>query len=368
MAASEKSARAADRAHVTDLEAQVLHLERTIHALRSDIKVTKARLDAYKYPVLTLPYDIISKIFIDFLPVYPLCPPLAGPLSPTLLTHVCRTWKEVAMSIPPLWRAISFSVWDFHLQDIQIMESWLGRSGRCPLSVSLDLRSGEIPVAIIAHRKRVEYAHLQFHKPAQLLSIADSMPLLQGLDISCRFSAAPPIVIHEVPRLRTVTLDSRDAEAIVLPWAQLTSLTFICDFPQECARILKQTPSLVRCILSIRSNGQHQQPDIRLPRLESLTLFSPSHTNETVEGCLDIFIVPALRSLRVQEAFLSPNPIASLESFISRSTCRLQKLRISERISVTKDAWRAAFPSTKVSFPSRLWSNVSTSGGEDHDE
>ncbi|KAJ6560151.1 hypothetical protein B0H19DRAFT_945240, partial [Mycena capillaripes] len=64
------------------------------------------RLNSFKYPVLTLPAEIISEIFVHFLPIYPSCPPLTGFLSPTLLTQICRKWRHIALTTPALWRAI----------------------------------------------------------------------------------------------------------------------------------------------------------------------------------------------------------------------------------------------------------------------
>ncbi|KAJ7897415.1 hypothetical protein B0H13DRAFT_2521789 [Mycena leptocephala] len=72
-----------DRTRVADIEAQILDLERSLSALRDEKALVQERLDAYKYPVLTLPSEIISEIFIHFLPTYPL-PPLIGIFSPSL--------------------------------------------------------------------------------------------------------------------------------------------------------------------------------------------------------------------------------------------------------------------------------------------
>lgn len=52
---------AEDRARIADLEAQILDLE-------TQKAVVQERLDAYKYPVSTLPNEIISEIVVHFLP------------------------------------------------------------------------------------------------------------------------------------------------------------------------------------------------------------------------------------------------------------------------------------------------------------
>ncbi|KAJ7817961.1 hypothetical protein B0H13DRAFT_2456420 [Mycena leptocephala] len=97
----------ADRARVADLEAQISHLVHSLFAWRKEKMLAQKRLDSYKYPVLTLPNEIVSEIFIHFLPAYPEYPPLTGLLSPTLLTHICRKWQEIVLGTPALWSAIS---------------------------------------------------------------------------------------------------------------------------------------------------------------------------------------------------------------------------------------------------------------------
>ncbi|KAJ7149603.1 hypothetical protein C8R46DRAFT_862664, partial [Mycena filopes] len=97
---------AADRAQVAELQVQILHLEQSLRALKDERDIVQARLDSYHYPVLDLPTEIICEIFLRFLPIYPLRPPLTGPGSPTVLTQVCRAWRAIALSTPSLWRAI----------------------------------------------------------------------------------------------------------------------------------------------------------------------------------------------------------------------------------------------------------------------
>jgi hypothetical protein len=86
---------------------QILALERSLSALRIKKALAKERLNSYKYPVLTLPNEIISEIFIHLLPPCPLCPPITAIFSPTHLTHICRRWLEIALGTPELWRVIS---------------------------------------------------------------------------------------------------------------------------------------------------------------------------------------------------------------------------------------------------------------------
>ncbi|KAJ7280877.1 hypothetical protein C8J57DRAFT_1711835 [Mycena rebaudengoi] len=53
----------------------------------------QTRLDAYKNPILTLPTEMTSEIFVHFLPPYPERPPAIGLFSPEILGQICRTWR-----------------------------------------------------------------------------------------------------------------------------------------------------------------------------------------------------------------------------------------------------------------------------------
>jgi hypothetical protein len=94
-------------------------------------------------------------------------------------------------------------------------------------------------------------------------------------------------------------------------------------------------------------------PDITLPRLESLTL-KERHNNATgIVGFLEIFIVPGLRRLQITEELLGMNPISALTSFISKSGCQLQEVRILGERSTGQNAYHTAFPSIqRFSFDS----------------
>ncbi|KAJ7734749.1 hypothetical protein DFH07DRAFT_689007, partial [Mycena maculata] len=61
------------------------------------------RLDAYKDPVLTLPNEIVSEIFVHLIPRSPKCPKITGFQSPIFLGRICRKWREIAFSAPTLW-------------------------------------------------------------------------------------------------------------------------------------------------------------------------------------------------------------------------------------------------------------------------
>ncbi|KAJ7906185.1 hypothetical protein B0H13DRAFT_2333760 [Mycena leptocephala] len=106
----------ADRTRVAEIDARisdVLHQisdpEQSLPALFTDRERVQERLDGYKYPVLALPNEIVSEIFIQFLWIFPNSPPLIGFLSPAVLTHICRKWREIVLATPTLWTDIPLS-------------------------------------------------------------------------------------------------------------------------------------------------------------------------------------------------------------------------------------------------------------------
>ncbi|KAJ7700321.1 hypothetical protein B0H17DRAFT_251208 [Mycena rosella] len=185
--------RAADRACVEVLEAQILALQLAIGALQQEKDLVQGRLNAYKYPVLTLPNEIVSEIFVHFLPVYPQRSPLIGPRSPALLAQICRKWRDIALSTPALWRAVRLTLKKKRRleQQLRLLESYLEHSGSCRLSIELWSNSGdahsptrELPFRQTLARHHARWEHLKLYTSTHSLSsIEGPLPLLRCLQI-----------------------------------------------------------------------------------------------------------------------------------------------------------------------------------------
>ncbi|KAF7353340.1 F-box domain-containing protein [Mycena sanguinolenta] len=352
------SALAADRARVAALEAQILELENSISALRLEQAQVQSRLDLYKYPVLTLPTEIVSEIFMHVPPPYPSCSWLAGTVSPTSLTHICREWRQIALSIPSLWRAINLSNNGTPLgQRAYICDLWLKRSRSCPLSIEFDAHGdndsateSEVMELIASHRPYLEHLKLVVLFDGLDTIEGRSMPLLHHLDLDVRTLYDTKISFGKLPLLRSAVLSDYAPLSITLPWAQLTSLVLDQVYLDECVPILQQTSNLIYCELRL-----HDPPGntavVTVPCLESLVLKSleTSYTAEYLES----FITPALRRLIISEALLGHEPMRSLTNFISKSGAKLEEVHIAGRKSVPKNSYREALQSVPRLFFSK---------------
>ncbi|KAF7343919.1 F-box domain-containing protein [Mycena venus] len=334
-----------DRTRLSDIEVQILDLERSLSALRAEKEVVRERLDSYRYPVLTLPNEIVSEIFVQFLPLYPDPPPFCGDGSPTTLTHICHKWREVALATPLLWRALAFSPYDTISVERQryISEIWLKRSYSCPLSIIIDnwWNIYEFPSELVPHCARWEHLKLT---GSNLPKIDGPMPLLRDLGIMIGLCDLFPS--YDAPLLRTVFLNTVAASRITLPWKQLASLTLYWVQSSQCVAILQQTVDLVHCDLDfpIARERIHTGPDITLPYLDSLVL--KNSNGGSLIGFLDTLVVPALRILHLPERFLGATPIESLKSFISKSGCTLEQVHLTgvRTLLATDKSYHSAFP------------------------
>ncbi|KAJ7653706.1 hypothetical protein DFH06DRAFT_524832 [Mycena polygramma] len=370
---------AADRARLTEIDAEILDLERSVSQspleetisgdmersslppmntdirireleLRAEKALVQERLDSYKFPVLTLPTEIVSEIFTHSLPPYPLCPPLWGSLSPTKLTHICREWRYIALATPALWRAVPVSItgaaveWHRHMLDL-----WLKRSCYYPLSIRLQrFNSSDLLLSsLVSHRARWDCLKITALTASALAKFIEGpLPLLRHLDINLATRSSDVLDFAQAPRLRTVDLNGPAVSNITLPWLQLTCLTLHRVAPRDCASILQHTSNLVHCVLDFWSVYHWNVVDITLPHLESLHF----HPNSDAEPqFLNALVTPSLRTLQIHQEFFATSPIHLLASFVSKSDCKLQEVTIytngDRPETVPEESYRRAFPS-----------------------
>ncbi|KAF7309202.1 F-box domain-containing protein [Mycena kentingensis (nom. inval.)] len=147
-------------------------------------------------PVHAIPVEILGEIFLQYLPVYPVCPPILGDASPAKLGQICSHWRNIAHSMPSLWRAVAL----MHCgappaakeAELEMAGVWLQRSAPQPVAVALDVRlfkdEHRTPALelLLAHCERWEHGYLNLHNldfAAVRKLLRSKLPLLRQLEV-----------------------------------------------------------------------------------------------------------------------------------------------------------------------------------------
>nr|GAT52396.1 predicted protein [Mycena chlorophos] len=373
--------RADARTRLAVLQAEIADRgdKKQLQKLRAERDKLKKKLGAYKYPVLTLPPEIVSEIFVHFVPPYPDRPPLLGDFSPFALTQICAKWRAIALSTTALWSVISVTL---HRNDLlpaklEHTKLCLERSKSHPLSIYL-WSERDIPILddfvslFAAHSGRWE--HVAFCMPFKYLDrVRNPLPLLKSVTILSmafihnHFDFGPTLIdinippvsnLHfrdDAPKLREMHLRFFAAGFVELfSFSQLTILTLTCVDLDQFAVVLRQSTSLVHCSAKLRLvDGQDARPDpnslppITLPHLETLMLRNYIGKVPAIQSSLGVLTLPALLRLRIGESNLMPaaagsrvptplnaalfeDPIPTLRALLERSKCKLQSLCIND--------------------------------------
>ncbi|KAJ6610358.1 hypothetical protein B0H10DRAFT_1811711, partial [Mycena sp. CBHHK59/15] len=89
------------RARILDLDAAIIQQKLVLEKIDADRRSVQLQLDTVTYPLLTLPNEITSEIFMHCLPAELEQPRQSQ--APILFLRICRAWREIARSTPGLW-------------------------------------------------------------------------------------------------------------------------------------------------------------------------------------------------------------------------------------------------------------------------
>ncbi|KAJ7442992.1 hypothetical protein FB451DRAFT_1437904 [Mycena latifolia] len=133
------------------LDDEIAVLQKALDKLAEERAGISAYVDAHKAlisPARRLPLDVIQEIFVACLPTHRNCV-MSAVEAPVLLGRICSSWRSISLSTPRLWSRLhivepqfrSITLPDFVekklAQRLETTKMWLGRSGNCPLSISL---------------------------------------------------------------------------------------------------------------------------------------------------------------------------------------------------------------------------------------
>ncbi|KAJ7175238.1 hypothetical protein C8R43DRAFT_872969, partial [Mycena crocata] len=123
------------RVALAKVKSKIDRYRMVLYALETEQRVLESSLDILVYPVLTLPVEITSQIFLECLPqngrVRP--SPHAAPL---LLAQICHHWRNIALSTCQLWSTVDISLSEFYPSQKHpwnSLERWFRRAKGVPL-------------------------------------------------------------------------------------------------------------------------------------------------------------------------------------------------------------------------------------------
>ncbi|KAJ6518208.1 hypothetical protein C8R47DRAFT_8409 [Mycena vitilis] len=340
------------RSRSSEIDSEIATLEMSISKLKAERAILGIHLSSYIYPVLTLPNEVISEIFLQSLdPADPPFPPsnstLTGSASPLYLGHICQRWRDIALSTPSLWTVISLttSVRIPHSR-LRLLDIWLTRSRQCPLSVTIadngwPTLARQFVDAIAPHHRRLQVLRLKVGHE-DLPKWQSELPLLRVLHIYPMHWSAytqPPDRVSPLflsaPNLNTVAIHSNHRAMFPLPWEQLTSVSILTHGCLDNAtHVLRKAPNLTDFTAEL---GQFSSllglPDIELPpipplmHLRNLVLLRapaalPSTNTALQTRILGILTLPKLHRLDVGAPLVS-----AAAALITRSSCPLELLQ-----------------------------------------
>ncbi|KAJ7111378.1 hypothetical protein C8R44DRAFT_583899, partial [Mycena epipterygia] len=81
---------------------EILRLRSSVEVLEAEQQELESDLAVVVYPVLTLPNEITSRIFVQCLPTHGRVRP-SPRKAPLILAQICQQWREIALSTGDLW-------------------------------------------------------------------------------------------------------------------------------------------------------------------------------------------------------------------------------------------------------------------------
>ncbi|KAJ7659187.1 hypothetical protein DFH06DRAFT_1195235 [Mycena polygramma] len=298
----------AARTRIAAIDAEIDALQKSILDLQLERSTLKSHLDALVYPVLTLPNEVVSEVFLHTIPRWP-SPPIDTPLqSPLLLGQICSKWREISISTPSLWTKID--IWldrvaaHDHDNKLRLLALWLTRSRNCPLLIS-----------IIAGRAPMANENFAFRRYIE--AIVPHSTRWDTLHLAVPFRDLP-LICGALPLLRELAMTILDADetplAPVHVFDKAPKLEWLHLLPTLILPLIVNVTDLTIKLRSFEEGLTGDTPDIPpFPHLRTLNLLGTDDLSSRTKLTL-----PSLHQLSVDAISLAPRAIKAL---LSRSRC-----------------------------------------------
>ena len=328
----------------SEITRTVLHLTSEHQRLNNSLVLYQALVA----PIRRLPTEIISEIFRSV--PRSLREPFRKSNSPILLTQICSRWRAIAISTPQLWDIIAFTAFravpDGKSFPIAMWETWLSRSGTCPLTIKVRFEPTQTQSSIDSHRPIIDMltsCSRRWHSfdivaPFSLdhfAAVKGSLPILTSLTIDSTYQTQLD-AFQGAPNLRKLHIMSPS----VVPTqcrvsrVRLRLLRAPATSINECLATLIHFPNLSWC--NLHHDGTRTMeiniPATPIKRDKLQVLRIHTNNNDLCSYIFQSFTCPALYSLHIQSTeshvALDMSQKNHLPSFLTRSSCVLRSLSL----------------------------------------
>ncbi|KAJ7466860.1 hypothetical protein FB451DRAFT_399999 [Mycena latifolia] len=395
-----------------ELEDEIADLQKALSKRAEERTELSAYVDAHMAlisPVRRLPLDVIQEIFVACLPTHRNCV-MSAVEAPVLLGRICSSWRSISLSTPRLWSRLhiveprcpydsALPLFEGKLaQRLEVTKMWLGRSGNCPLSISLHCTSFILDNLTSSTQHRLlqallpftsRWEHIAFTAPSSVLEtmshlIEADVPILQSVSLNEILQHRDNLVgwvslgLLGGPKVDSVHITGNSFSPLELPlrWAHLTELSMWLKLRRATGRsltsemtlqLLSRCPQLQTCRFRVRDGPEPsigvEGPILELSFLHTLDLNCRT-LSSTVHQLLGRVSLPQLRSLTLRGRSDSDN--ISFAPFLA-ATPRLEILDLSIELfskSSLADFFRGLPPTIREIEISSTFSGGSSFHGE----
>ncbi|KAF8634095.1 hypothetical protein AX17_004285 [Amanita inopinata Kibby_2008] len=203
------------------------------------MKLRRTSLNGQVSPIHHLPPEVIALVFKHCLPKPGDFEKHPNDVAPLLLGRICSSWRALAHSTPELWNMFNLNI-DSNEKDVQtitgFMTTWLEKSGKLPLTISLQLGRrasktifNSISECLYRYSSRWEILDMEFMKMqcTSLPSMGD-LPLLRSIRYEDWHAEHFDLPFASAPCLTRLnwTHGHRVVKHPGIPWHKLTHLRF----------------------------------------------------------------------------------------------------------------------------------------------
>ncbi|KAJ7648200.1 hypothetical protein DFH06DRAFT_573665 [Mycena polygramma] len=303
---------------IHDLQSAILQLQ----SRRSEIVESIHQHQSITSPIRRIPAELVCEIFL-----LAWASEDAVNKPPWYLGHICRLWRNYAVSYPALW--ISLTVGPSVGPTLWRLKEQLLRSANAAIDIVWRCADDHPRLMDLLRPHSSRWRTLRFEDCGLehfdwLHSVEGCLDRLQRVEV---YSPATEIDIPDVfltaRTLREVILTHHkfsESADIAIPWRQITHYHGTYSSARQLEILRAAAPTLLECVIGFTEDFESEpSPIVTLPNLRRLS--------SQYVAVLPYLAAPILEELRL---ILLSETIGPVDAFIRRSSCTLTRLALIE--------------------------------------